>query len=155
MHRPILAALILHSAPLASVALAQQAPAPNPILQRELTYAPVPLFEGVFAAPVSGTAAKPGSLYVLSVKYAAGAKSLPHSHPDTRVVTVISGTFYAGAGTHFDEASLRALGPGDSIVVPAEQVHYGWAKDGEALLLEVGVGPSGAKLWPKAPPQRP
>lgn len=136
----------------AGAAPAQETPAA--VLQRELKYAPVPLFEGVFAAPVSGTATQPGSLYALSVKYAAGAKSLPHSHPDTRVVTVISGIFYAGSGTNFDEASLRALGPGDSIVVPANSIHYGWAKEGEALLLEVGVGPSGATLWPKAPPQR-
>lgn len=128
-----------------------QGPSPTAIPQSGLKYEPIPLFEGVFAAPVSGTAAQPGSLYVLSVKYAAGAKSLPHSHPDTRVMTVISGIFYAGAGTRFDEAGLRVLRPGDSMVVPASSVHYGWARDGEALLMEVGVGPSGASLWPKAP----
>ncbi len=153
MQRRVLAAFIIFPWLSTGVALAQE-PAPSAIAQSDLKYAPVPLFEGVFAAPVSGTATQPGALYVLSVKYAAGAKSLPHSHPDTRVVTVISGTFYAGSGTSFDETSLRALGPGDSIVVPANSVHYGWAKQGEALLLEVGVGPSGASLWPKAPPQR-
>ncbi|MBG0810665.1 cupin domain-containing protein [Methylosinus sp. H3A] len=126
---------------------------PPAVLQSELKYAPVPLFTGVFAAPVSGTATQPGALYALSVKYAAGARSLPHTHPDARVVTVISGRFYAGVGERLDESSLRALGPGDSIVVPAETVHYGWARDGEVLLLETGVGPSGASLWPK-PPQR-
>lgn len=133
-------------------ALAEEA-APKVVAQSELNYAPIPLFEGVSAAPVSGSAAQPGSLYVLSVRYEAGAKSLPHVHPDTRIVMVISGRFYAGAGPAFDEAALRALGPGDSIVVPANAVHYGWAKDGEALLLEAGVGPSGASLWPKPPPR--
>lgn len=128
--------------------------APPAVLQSELKYAPVPLFSGVFAAPVSGSASAPGALYALSVKYAAGAKSPPHTHPDARVVTVISGRFYAGVGEQLDEKSLRALGPGDSIVVPAETVHYGWAKDGEVLLLETGVGPSGASLWPKPPPTR-
>lgn len=148
-------AVVLFSSLSPGAALTQSAAATGAILQSELKYAPVPLFEGVFAAPVSGTAAQPGSLYVLSVKYAAGAKSLPHSHPDTRVVTVISGRFYAGAGEAFEETKLRALGPGDSIVVPANSVHYGWAKDSETLLLEVGVGPSGATLWPKAPAQKP
>lgn len=124
---------------------------PIAVTQSELKYASIPLFEGVSAAPVSGSATQPGSLYVLSVKYAAGAKSLPHVHPDTRVVTVISGRFYAGAGAAFDETALRALGPGDSIVVPANAAHYGWARNGEALLLEVGVGPTGARLWPKSP----
>jgi quercetin dioxygenase-like cupin family protein len=127
---------------------------PPAVLQSELKYAPVPLFEGVSAAPVSGTGAQPGALYALSVKYAAGARSLPHSHPDARTVTVISGRFYAGAGPKFDESALRLLGPGDTIIVPAEAVHYGWAKDGEALLLETGVGPTGASLWPKPPPQQ-
>jgi quercetin dioxygenase-like cupin family protein len=128
--------------------------APPAVLQSELKYAPVPLFQGVYAAPVSGTATQPGALYALSVKYAAGAKSLPHTHPDARVVTVISGRFYAGVGEGRDEASLRVLGPGDSIVIPPETVHYGWAKEGEVLMLETGVGPTGASLWPKPPPQR-
>ncbi|HEY8063696.1 MAG TPA: cupin domain-containing protein [Methylosinus sp.] len=142
-------------ASLALCAGAARADGPPPaVLQSELKYAPVPLFSGVSAAPVSGAATQPGALYALSVKYAAGARSLPHTHPDTRVVTVISGRFYAGVGGQIDEASLRALGPGDSIVVPADTVHYGWAKDGEVLLLETGVGPSGASLWPKPAPQR-
>ncbi|WP_159728547.1 cupin domain-containing protein [Methylosinus sp. Ce-a6] len=127
---------------------------PQAVLQSALNYSPVPLFTGVFAAPVSGAATQPGALYAISVKYAAGARSLPHTHPDARVVTVISGRFHAGVGTSFDEKSLRVLGPGDSIVVPAETVHFGWAKDGEVLLLETGVGPSGASLWPKPPPTR-
>ncbi|PWB80019.1 MAG: cupin domain-containing protein [Methylocystaceae bacterium] len=148
MQKRALAAFLLSLS--AGAALAQDA-APSAVPQSELKYAPIPLFEGVFAAPVNGSAARPGSLYVLSVKYAAGAKSSPHVHPDARVVTVIAGRFYAGAGPTFDEAALRALGPGDSIVVPANAVHYGWAKDGETLLLEVGIGPSGASLWPKAP----
>jgi ribosomal protein L16 Arg81 hydroxylase len=67
-------------------------------------------------------------------------------------MTVISGEFLAGFGTEFDETKLRALGPGDSVVIPSNVVHYGWARNKEALLFEVGVGPTGASLWPKAPP---
>jgi quercetin dioxygenase-like cupin family protein len=136
-----------------SLAFAEDAPHAI-VPQSELKYAPVPLFEGVFAAPVSGTATQPGALYVLSVRYAAGAKSAPHTHPDTRVTTIVSGRFHAGVGTRFDETALRVLGPGDSVVVPAGTVHYGWAKEGEVLLLETGVGPTGANLWPKPPPRR-
>jgi quercetin dioxygenase-like cupin family protein len=149
MRNPLFLLAVLAS----PAALAEGAPPPA-VLQSELKYAPVPLFQGVYAAPVSGTATQPGALYALSVRYAAGAKSLPHTHPDARVVTVISGRFYAGVGEGRDEASLRVLGPGDSIVIPAETVHYGWAKEGEVLMLETGVGPTGASLWPKPPPQR-
>jgi quercetin dioxygenase-like cupin family protein len=153
MQRFVSAAFFLAFAISGSPALADAA-VPGPIRQDQLKYAPVPLFEGVYAAPVSGTATQPGALYALSVRYAAGARSLPHTHPDARVMTVIAGAFYAGSGPDFDEASLRVMRPGDSIVIPASSPHYGWAKDGEALLLEVGVGPTGAKLWPKPPPQR-
>ncbi|WP_036289152.1 cupin domain-containing protein [Methylosinus sp. PW1] len=133
-------------------ALAESAP-PTVLLQNELKYAAVPTFEGLSVALALGTPTQPGALYAYSVKYAAGAKSPPHTHPDARLINVISGRFYSGAGAQFDEKTLRALGPGDSILVPAETVHYGWAKDGDVLLLETGVGPTGLSLWPKPPPR--
>jgi quercetin dioxygenase-like cupin family protein len=72
---------------------------------------------------------------------------LPHTHPDQRIFTVISGTFYAGVGTQFDETKLVALKPGSIMSMPAEVVHYAWAKDGDVIVQEVGLGPSGTKLW--------
>lgn len=130
-------------------ALAQQ-PAIKTVDQTALKYTPFPAFKGIWVAQVSGTAAKPGSLYVVSVRYDHGAKSLPHTHPDQRIVTVLSGTFYAGDGQTFDEKAVHPLKPGSFLVIPANRVHYGWAKDGDVVLEEVGVGPSGLKLWPNA-----
>lgn len=140
---------LLASGLLGGSAAAQETVA-RPLEQAGLKYAPFPLFPGISVAPVSGTASKPGSLYVLSVRYARGARALPHTHPDARVVTVLAGTFYAGTGSKFDEAAMRALQAGSFIVIPANAVHYGWAKDGDVLLEEVGVGPTGVKLWPNA-----
>jgi hypothetical protein len=31
--------------------------------------------------------------------------------------------------------------------MPAEVVHYAWAKDGDVIVQEVGLGPSRTKLW--------
>lgn len=74
----------------------------------------------------------------------------PHIHSDQRIITVISGTYYAGAGTEFDESKLKPLTPGTTIIVPANAPHYAAAKDGETIVQEIGIGPSGTKIWPKA-----
>lgn len=68
-------------------------------------------------------------------------------------MTVLSGTFYAGTGQHFDETTLKPLGPGAVLVIPANTSHYGWAKDSAVLVQEVGMGPSGTKVWPRTEPK--
>jgi quercetin dioxygenase-like cupin family protein len=109
-----------------------------------LQWRPTPI-RGVDGATIVGNPGK-GGLYAVYAKYAAGVRSPPHSHPDTRIVTVVSGTFYAGAGTEFDASKTQALKPGMTIVVPARAPHFGWAKDGQVILQEVGVGPTGIDL---------
>ena len=73
----------------------------------------------------------------------------PHTHPDQRVVTVISGVFYQGIGGEFASNNMRQLQPGSVIIIPANTPHFGWAKDGEVMLQEVGVGPRGITMWPR------
>ncbi len=36
---------------------------------------------------------------------------MPHHHPEDRVYTVISGVFYVGLGSRFDEEQLQAYPP--------------------------------------------
>lgn len=136
----------------AGFASAQQAGEIKVIEKESLKYTFNPVV-GVLVAQVSGTSVQSGSLYVLYAKYEAGVKSVPHTHPDQRVVTVLSGTFYAGSGPEFDEKMVRPLPPGSILVIPPNTVHWGWAKDGEVILEEVGIGPSGTTVWPKAPPK--
>lgn len=131
-----------------AAALAQQA-APTTIVPGSLNLSPAPVGPGIFAAAAVGNLAQSGALYVLYVKYMAGARSAPHTHPDERTVTVVSGTFYAGSGAKFDDAKLTALKPGSIIVIPAGVPRYGWAKEGEVILQEAGRGPSGTTMLPK------
>jgi hypothetical protein len=50
------------------------------------------------SAVLLGDPTKPG-VYVIRIKYAAGAKVLPHWHPDeVRTATVVSGTYYFAVG---------------------------------------------------------
>jgi quercetin dioxygenase-like cupin family protein len=131
-----------------AAALAQQA-APTTIVPGSLNLTATPVGPGVFGATVVGNPAQGGALYVLYVKYSAGARSAPHTHPDERTVTVVSGTFYAGSGPKFEDAKLTALKPGSIIVIPAGAPHYGWAKEGEVILQEAGLGPSGTTMLSK------
>ena len=55
--------------------------------------------------------------------------------------------FFAGSGPKFEDAKLTALKPGSIIVIPAGAPHYGWAKEGEVILQEAGLGPSGTSRW--------
>jgi quercetin dioxygenase-like cupin family protein len=106
-------------------ASAQEAAAPTIIPAETLKWNPTP-FPDVTAAVIAGNPTASG-LYAIFAKYRAGGRSVPHTHPDQRVVTIISGTYYAGAGTEFDESKLKPLKPGTTI-----------------------IGPTGTKIWPKA-----
>jgi quercetin dioxygenase-like cupin family protein len=101
------------------------------------------LFPDVTVAVIAGNPTA-GGMYAIFAKYRAGGTSVPHTHSDQRIVTVISGTYYAGAGTEFDESKLKPLKTGTTIIVPANAPHYAAAKDGETIVQEVG------NIWPKA-----
>ena len=129
----------LMSTAIAATAAAQDAAAPTIIPAETLKRNPAP-FPDVTVAVIAGNPAASG-MYAIFAKYRAGGKSVPHTHPDQRVVTVISGTYYAVAGTEYDESKMKPLGPGATIIVPADAPHYASAKDGKTIVQEVGVGP--------------
>jgi quercetin dioxygenase-like cupin family protein len=81
--------------------------------------------------------------FVTRVKQPAGYKIPPHTHPEERTYTVISGTFYIGFGDQFDPAKLKAFPAGSMFVVPAHTSHFHWMRSGEAVVQVSGVGPSG------------
>ena len=78
---------------------------------------PAPSAGGVGTSGVSGTQTlvlkgdptKPG-LYTLLLRVGPHTKIEAHSHPDDRVATVISGTWYFGYGKQFNEAALKEIG---------------------------------------------
>jgi quercetin dioxygenase-like cupin family protein len=89
-----------------------------------------------------GDPTKPGP-YLIRVKLPAGTKMLPHSHPEDRIYTVISGIFYIGLGSEFDEGKLTAHAPGSVLLLPGGQAHFHWAKSGEYITQVSAVGPLG------------
>jgi quercetin dioxygenase-like cupin family protein len=88
-----------------------------------------------------GDPAKPGP-YTLRLKFPKGFKIAPHTHPDSREVTIISGTFATGYGEKFDAEKLKILPAGSFYTEPANVPHYIEIKD-EVVLQVSGTGPSG------------
>jgi quercetin dioxygenase-like cupin family protein len=96
---------------------------------------------GANEAVVYGDPDKPG-LYIVLVKWAPHKMSRPHFHPNDRLVTVISGTWWVGWGTKYDPNSTFPMPAGSFVTHYAKQVHYDGAKDGEVVLEIVGQGPA-------------
>ncbi len=123
---------------------------PVPILPSALRWFSPPSNPALQGAWIVGAEDKPGP-YVLRVKLAAGGKVAPHVHPDDRSSTVLTGTLHVGFGTTFDETRVVAVPTGAVYVAPANVAHYVWAKDGEAVYQESGVGPTATTPIPDSP----
>ncbi len=98
--------------------------------------------QGVEQALMIGDSSKPGG-YVYRGKLPANLNIPPHAHPDDRTYTVISGTFYVGWGTTFDESKLVALPAGSFYTEPANVPHFKATKAEPVVLQVSGQGPSG------------
>ena len=81
--------------------------------------------------------------YTIRVKVPGGVKLMPHSHPEDRVYTVISGIFYIGLGDEFDAEKLQAYPPGSLIILPGNTPHFHWSKSGEYITQVSAIGPLG------------
>jgi hypothetical protein len=68
---------------------------------------------------------------------------MPHRHPENRVYTVMSGTFYIGVGPQFDPDTLTAYPPGSVVLLPGNTWHFHWARSGEYVTQVMGIGPLG------------
>ena len=81
--------------------------------------------------------------YTIRVKLPHGTKMMPHSHPEDRIYTVISGIFYIGLGDSFDAEKLQAYPPGSVIILPGNTSHFHWAKSGDYITQVTAIGPLG------------
>jgi hypothetical protein len=82
-------------------------------------------------------------LYVVLNKWLKGNNfSRPHFHPNDRFITVLKGTWWVGTGNKFDPANTVAMPAGTVVTHYGKQVHWDGAKDEDAVLLIVGMGPA-------------
>ena len=100
-----------------------------------------PQLPGVKFAVIAGNPKEPG-FYTIRAKFAPGTMSRPHWHPETRYVTVIKGTWWAGEGATFDPNATTPLPAGTFAVHTARAVHFDGAKDEVVIVQISGIGPS-------------
>jgi quercetin dioxygenase-like cupin family protein len=97
---------------------------------------------GTQTVVLKGDPSKPG-LYTLLLRVGPNTKIEAHAHPDDRVATVISGTWYFGYGRQFDESALKELPAGSFYTEPPHANHFAMTR-GETVVIQItGTGPSG------------
>lgn len=104
-----------------------------------------PGLPGVKFVVVNGNPREAGP-YTIRAKFAPGTMSRPHWHPEMRYITVLKGTWWAGAGEKLDpEATVPVPAGGFAVHAPGK-VHYDGAKDEEVIVQISGIGPSGTNV---------
>jgi quercetin dioxygenase-like cupin family protein len=113
------------------------------ILPEDIEWKPFAAFPpSARLAIVVGEPAREGP-YTIRVKLPSGTKMMPHSHPEDRMYTVLSGIFYIGLGDKFDAEKLQAYPPGAVIILPGNTSHFHWAKSGDYITQVTAIGPLG------------
>src|SRR5256885_5195694 len=72
---------------------------------------------GIQTRTLKGDATKSG-IYTIQLTIPANVRIQAHTHPDDRVATVISGTWYIGYGAKFNDAKLKPLNGGSFYTEP-------------------------------------
>ncbi|MEC4748444.1 cupin domain-containing protein [Methylomicrobium sp. Wu6] len=96
---------------------------------------------GSESAVLVGDPSKPG-LYVVLNKWKAHHNSKPHSHPNDRFITVISGTWWVGTGSDYNPDNLQPVPAGSFVTHFGNEIHYDGAKNEDTILQIVGIGPA-------------
>jgi quercetin dioxygenase-like cupin family protein len=97
---------------------------------------------GIQTRVLKGDPTKAG-LYTIQLTVPANTKIEAHTHPDDRVATVVSGTWYIGYGSRHEEAKLKSLTPGSFYTEPPNVTHFARTGDKAVVLQITGYGPTG------------
>jgi quercetin dioxygenase-like cupin family protein len=101
---------------------------------------PASLPKGLQSVVIEGDPTKDGA-FTLRFKLPPHYRISPHWHPAVEHVTVISGTFYMGAGERFDESKATKLPVGGFAVMAIGTRHFGFTRSEGCVIQIHGVGP--------------
>ena len=97
---------------------------------------------GVQIALLEGGSPLDKGPFTFRLKFPAGSRLMPHTHPTTDRITVISGTLHQGMGRTFDQENAETIPAGGFVYQAAGIPHYVWV-DQETVLQFSGMGPFG------------
>ena len=103
---------------------------------------------GIRTLVLTGDPTREG-LYTIQLRVPPHTRIEAHDHPDDRVATVISGTWYFGYGDRFDEKALKALPPGSFYTEPPSAPHFARTGDMAVVVQISGLGPTGTRYVAK------
>jgi hypothetical protein len=98
--------------------------------------------DGVQIALIEGGSPLDKGPFTFRLRFPAGSRLMPHTHPTADRITVISGTLHHGKGRTFDQGATEAAPPGTFVYHPGGAPHYVWF-DEETVLQFHGEGPFG------------
>src|SRR5215471_2799744 len=99
---------------------------------------------GIEELNLVGDPSKPGP-YTIRLKFPPGYKLPPHTHPDAREVTILSGTLYTAYWDGSKTTTLKELPAGSFYTEPSNIIHVVEAR--EPTMIQVsGIGPSGRRF---------
>ena len=101
---------------------------------------PPPVFDPSAQFAVLAGNPMASGMYVVRLKMPDGYKIMPHWHPTTENITVISGTFHFATGDKFDNTKGATMTAGTFGFVGPHMNHYAWA-EGETIVQVHGMGP--------------
>lgn len=78
--------------------------------------------------------------FTMRLKFPDGYRVMPHWHPKTERLTIVTGTVNIGMGDRFDAGKTQPLTPGSYSVMPPGMTHFAWMT-GETILQLSSIGP--------------
>lgn len=86
---------------------------------------------------------KKKELFSIVFRAPPNTKIQAHTHPDGRSCFILSGTWYFGYGSTWDESKLVELPVGSNYTEPAGRPHFAATKSEEVTVQCTGIGPTG------------
>lgn len=118
------------------------------VLPSDIRWEPSKIVRGGRTAVLLGNPELCGPL-VIRIKLPPLSKIMPHTHPDARTYTVLSGEWKLGFGEEFDPAVLKTFPAGSVYRLPAGVAHFQATGSRETIVQIESIGPTRTDFLPQ------